>query len=228
MDKCDLLIFDCDGVLIDSEPLACGALAEAMTAAGHPMTQTEGIFTFCGNGAEPSKAIMREQGLDAEAVYADATRRMNEAFAQRLQAMSGMERVLKAFAVKLAVASNSGIERLRLSLGRTPLWPLFRGHVYSAEHVARGKPAPDLALYCLDQLAVPASKALFIDDNLHGIHCARTAGIRSIGFVDANDPRPDRASVLKNAGADFVVTGAGELFDLLAHELRLTPAATVT
>ncbi|MDB6454910.1 HAD-IA family hydrolase, partial [Falsirhodobacter sp. 20TX0035] len=99
--------------------------------------------------------------------------------------------------------------------GRTALAQRFGPHIYSAQHVAAAKPAPDLALFAVARLGVPPAEAVFIDDNIHGIHCARAAGCLAVGFVGPTDHRPDQAGVLRRAGADHVVHGAEELLHLL-------------
>lgn len=209
------LLFDCDGVLIDSEPMGCVALAEAISAAGYPMTAQDASAIFPGNGSADSIAWLEAAGLDGASVLAEADRILFAMFARTVPVVAGIEAVLTAFDVPMAVCSNSTLRRLDLSLGRTPLAGHFNGHVYSAEQVALAKPAPDLALFAAGRLGVPINDAIFIDDNVHGIACARAAGCLAIGFVGPGDHRPDQNARLRAAGAHHVVRGAGELRALL-------------
>lgn len=209
------LLFDCDGVLVDSEPAGCLALAQAISGAGLPMTAQEAAAVFPGNGAEATQHWLRQRGLDAPAVLAEADRRLFAIFARGVPLVPGIAAVLDAFDVPMAVCSNSSVRRLALSLGRTPLASRFGAHIYSAEHVAAAKPAPDLALFAATRLGVAPRQAIFIDDNIHGIACARAAGCTSVGFVGPSDHRPGHASTLRAAGANHVIRGTAELLALL-------------
>lgn len=217
MTRIDLVIFDCDGVLIDSEPLGAQALAEAISAAGHPMTRQAAETMFSGSGRVQTSALIKGLGLAVDAVLADADQRLAALFAKGVQPVAGIEPLLKSLDAKICVASNSSLLRLGASLGRTPLAALFEPHIYSADHVIKAKPAPDLALHCLAQMGTPADRAVFVDDNIHGIGCARAAGVLSIGFVGPSDHRADHAGTLRRAGANHVVHGAEELRQLLAE-----------
>jgi beta-phosphoglucomutase-like phosphatase (HAD superfamily) len=121
------------------------------------------------------------------------------------------------------VASNSTYARLEKSLGLLPLWGRFAPAIYSAEMVARPKPAPDLPLHCARAFNARPERCVMIDDSPHGVTATRLAGMIPIGFVDPADPRPGRADILREAGARFVVTGAAELPEALAGAARLVP-----
>jgi HAD superfamily hydrolase (TIGR01509 family) len=231
MNRPDLIIFDCDGVLIDSEPLASRTLSEALTAAGVAMTPLEVHQTFTGKAEVDIKRLCVEEfGLkEPNAVFSGWHKTLFETFARELKPMPGMASLVAALETAKCVASNSRQERLAASLGRTVLWPAFAPHIYGADSVARPKPAPDLLLHCAAKTGVSANACVMIDDSPHGITSARAAGMISIGFVDPADPRPDRAGVLRAAGADHVAVGAGELTSVLAAlgcVTRATPEPT--
>ncbi|MDS9469387.1 HAD family phosphatase [Paracoccus sp. MBLB3053] len=209
------ILFDCDGVLLDSEPLGCEALAQAISAAGVPLTRAEAAQIFSGNGADQSRAWMSDAGLDAKAVFAEADRILFRMFDANVPHVPGIEPVLWDFDVAMAVCSNSSIVRLEKSIMRTPLAMRFAGQVYSAEQVALAKPAPDLALFAANRLGVAPEEAIFIDDNIHGIRCARDAGCLAVGFVGPSEHRPGHAERLLEAGADHLVHGMAEFHDLL-------------
>lgn len=211
------ILFDCDGVLIDSEPLGCEALARAVTVAGRPMTREEATRVFSGNAAQASIAWMRNAGLDAAMVFADSDRILFEMFDRDIPHVEGIEAVLSGFDLPMAVCSNSSVMRLDRSIARTPLASRFGAHIYSAEHVPAPKPAPDLALYACEGLGVAPEQAIFIDDNPHGVLCARAAGCLAVGFIGPSDHRIGHAQTLRDAGADHVVQGMAEFRDLLSR-----------
>ncbi|ARO15263.1 HAD-superfamily hydrolase, subfamily IA, variant 3 [Ketogulonicigenium robustum] len=213
------IIFDCDGVLIDSEPLASATLAAALRRKNIAITAEESHRVFTGNALPVIQQICVETyGLqDVDGLFAQWQSDLFAAFATQLRPMTGMIDLLAGLGGPISVASNSSSARLRASLGVTPLWPLFAGHIYSADMVPQPKPAPDLLLLCAARMQVAAQNCTMIDDSPHGITAARAAGMRSIGFVDPNDPRPNRAAALRAAGADHVATGVPELRSLLRH-----------
>ncbi|MBW9051351.1 HAD family hydrolase [Rhizobium mesosinicum] len=214
----ELLIFDCDGVLIDSEPMASGMLAKALERAGISLSHAEVHRRFTGLSGEAARRLCREElGLaDPDPVFADAGRALYDEFSRSLQPMAGMEKLVGDLKLRKCVASNSDLERLRRSLGLFGLWAEFAPHIYSAEMVARPKPAPDLFLHCAAKLGVEPRHCLVIDDSALGVRGAVAAGMAAIGFVDPADPRSGRHEALKAAGALQTVEGAGELALALA------------
>ncbi|SIT02881.1 HAD family hydrolase [Paracoccus saliphilus] len=215
-----LVIFDCDGVLIDSEALASRLLADVLGEAGAAITSEEAHLRFTGCPTDEVLRICREDyGLCHAGQLLEVYReRLFPAFQQKLQAVQGIDRLLTRLDRPACVASNSDVERLEASLGLLPLRRYFGPHVYSAEMVASPKPAPDLVLLCLDRMGIPAGDAVMIDDSPHGIHAAATAGVAPIGFVTPGDPRPDRGDILKAAGAIAVARSVSELETVLGLE----------
>lgn len=213
----DLVIFDCDGVLIDSEPLASRTLAEALQAAGIAISPAEVHRVVTGKAESDIRKLCVDQyGLvDVDAAFAGWHAHLLEVFARELAPMSGMLELVSTLPGAKCVASNSRLARLEGSLGRTALWPYFSPHIYSAEMVALPKPAPDLLLHCAAAFDARPNYCLMIDDSAHGITAALQAGMIAIGFVDPADPRPNRIGALRNAGGHAVVTGAAELASLL-------------
>ncbi|WP_332715613.1 HAD family hydrolase [Pelagibacterium mangrovi] len=217
MDIPELIIFDCDGVLIDSEPVASRTLALALQRAGITITAEESHIVFTGNAETDIRRICIERyGLaDVEAVFARWHEDLYAEFAVSLRPMAGMLDLVSNLKAAKCVASNSGFARLEASLGRTALWPFFSPNIFSAEAVARPKPAPDLLLHCAEAFSATPARCVMIDDSPHGITSALAAGMVPIGFVDVNDPRPGRTDILASAGAAYVAVGAGELSDIL-------------
>ena len=222
MSNVELIIFDCDGVLIDSETMGATALAGAITDAGVPMTAQAAERMFSGAGYGETCALIERLGLAFAPVIVDADARMSALFDDGVSPIQGMHSVLASLQVSVCVASNSSVARLHNSLGRTPLAAFFGSHIYSADHVQHSKPAPDLALYCLAQMKMSAERAVFVDDNTHGIRCARAAGVLAIGFVGPTDHRAGHADRLRAAGADHVAHGAAALQELLTRLTQRT------
>ena len=209
----ELLIFDCDGVLIDSEPASSRVLAKALQDAGVAITPAEVLKRFTGYSVTDAKQICRtEFGVsDCDGVFARFHDNLYAEFAASLMPMPGVEQLVASLEVRKCVASNSTMDRLRHSLGLFALWSEFAPNIFSADMVARPKPAPDLFLFCAEKLGIDAKKCLVIDDSPHGIAGALAAGMTAICFIDPADPRPGREAVLAGAGATAVVTGAEEL-----------------
>jgi HAD superfamily hydrolase (TIGR01509 family) len=208
-----LLIFDCDGVLIDSEPVASRVFWQALQDAGVTMTHAEVHSRFTGYSEADAKRIcMEELGLeDATDVFENARTSLYAEFTRSLAPMPGMSQLISSLPFRKCVASNSTMERLRNSLGLFDLWGEFDPNIFSAEMVARPKPAPDLFQLCARTLKIAPRACVVIDDSVHGVAGAVAAGMKAIGFVDPNDPRPGRVDALAGAGAVAVATGSEQL-----------------
>jgi len=213
----ELIIFDCDGVLIDSEPVASRVLWQALTRAGISISLKDVHLRFVGySQADVRRICIEELGAsDPDRIFAEARDDLYAEFTRSLAPMAGMSELIHDLDTLKCVASNSGMERLERSLGFFDLWTAFAPNIFSADMVARAKPAPDLFYLCAAKLGVAPAGCMVIDDNPHGIAGAVAAGMTAIGFVDPTDMRPGRAEVLIAAGAHGVATGADELAALL-------------
>ena len=211
-----LVIFDCDGVLIDSEAIACGAISETLADFGISMSQREALDAFVGKSENDVRLDLRTRGLEDYDKYVASWREnLYAAFATDLKVIQGIEALLEQLEAPFCVASNSSHERLERSLGTTSIWSHFSQRVYSADDVERPKPAPDLVQLCLSSCNAPPETSIMIDDNASGVTAALAAGVTPIGFVDPNDPRPNRQQILREAGATIVATGAEDLLRAL-------------
>lgn len=208
----DLVIFDCDGVLIDSEIIASRTMAEALGDYGVAMTQSEAHVTFTGNSERETRAYCQEALgiIDLDGLFANWWKRLYRGF-ETIGEIDGIAEVVSNLNRPICVASNSSLFRLTRSLGRVGLWRTFHGHIFSADHVPNPKPAPDLLLHCATEMRADPARCMMVDDSPHGVESAIAAGMVAIGFVDLRDPRPGRVGVLKGAGAHFVASGSIEL-----------------
>lgn len=208
-----LLIFDCDGVLVDSEVLAHDTLREMMASLGRPMTMDEAVREFAGGSLADTIATVER--LLGRPLPADVGRHFGQLlldrFRHELKPMPGVRDAILALPHRRCVASSSSPERLRLSLEVTGLAPLFGEHVFSAVQVARGKPAPDLYLLAASTLGEPPERCIVIEDTTRGVAAGHAAGARVVGFAGAGHATPALADDLRLAGAEVVITAMGEL-----------------
>jgi HAD superfamily hydrolase (TIGR01509 family) len=217
-----LLIFDCDGVLVDSERLACGALAELITTLGHPMTTEEARLIFAG--CSQNDVLARAQDILGRPIPQrlgqQAARELLGRFRRELKPVAGVKEAIAALPYRRCVASSSPPDRLMLSLEVTGLLPLFGNDVFSAVQVASGKPAPDLFLAAARSLGQDPSGAIVIEDSTPGIEAARAAGMAAIGFADASHATADWTKRLATAGADTVIRSMAELPSAIGRLVR--------
>lgn len=214
----DLVIFDCDGVLVDSEVLACRAVAEALASIGHELSAEAVAERFVGiSNKDMYAALERERGAKLPADFDAAMNRIAAAlFERELRAMPGLDRALASLAERRCVASSSTPAMLAKKLAWTGLSASFGDAVFSAAAVARGKPAPDLFLYAAERMATAPARALVVEDSVPGIQAAKEAGMAVFGFTGGSHCRPDHGARLAEAGADLVFREMSALPALIA------------
>src|SRR5215470_1742671 len=203
----ELVIFDCDGVLVDSEPIINQAHASVLTACGYSITEQGLVERFCAmSDREMLEIVEREWGRPLPASYSERVELMIEVeFHQSLAAIEGVAEVLDALTLPICVASSSTLEQIRRKLELTRLLQHFDENLFSATIVARGKPAPDLFLYAAQQLAVAADRCLVIEDSPAGIEAARGAGMAAIGFSGGSHCGLGHGARLMKHGAALVI-----------------------
>ena len=215
----ELIIFDCDGVLVDSEPIINRAHALVLTACGHSITEEALIERFCGmSDPEMLDIIEREWGRALPASYAARVGEMIESgLRQSLAPIDGVAQLLDGLRSPRCVASSSLPEQIRRKLELTGLLPYFGENLFSATMVARGKPAPDLFLYAAQQLRAAPTRCLVIEDSPAGIDAALAAGMTAIGFSGGSHCTPAHAARLQAHGAKLVSANMRELADALVR-----------
>jgi HAD superfamily hydrolase (TIGR01509 family) len=186
----DLVIFDCDGVLVDSEPLSNRILAERLTAEGLPMTREESVRDFMGRSWASVSAVVEERlgralPGDFSERYLDA---LFEAFEAELEPVPGIEAALDAIALPTCVASSGAHERIRAALGATGLLARFDGRIFSATEVEHGKPAPDLFLHAAARMGFEPARCVVIEDSPAGVEAAQAAGMAVFGYAGRTSP----------------------------------------
>jgi HAD superfamily hydrolase (TIGR01509 family) len=196
-----LVIFDCDGVLVDSEAIANRIMAEHITATGVSITYQDCRARFVGGTLQRVMDTV-EQWLGKPLPPGwkeDFEARRNEAFRRELKAVAGIEDVLASLTAaetEFCVASSGSVEKMELTLGLTGLKRYFGERLYSASMVAHGKPAPDIFLYAAEQMGYLPETCVVVEDSPTGVTAAVAAGMRVLAYAADTD-----AEVLRVAGA---------------------------
>ena len=208
-----LIIFDCDGVLVDSEPIAHGLLAQMMTDLGHPMSTAESVQKFTGRSlADTLSRIEDVLGRSIPDQIGQRYRRLLlEHLRRDLKPIAGVKEAVAMLRYPRCVASSSSLERIHLSLEVTGLAALFGSNVFSATQVTHGKPAPDLYLFAATKMAVAPKDCVIIEDSSLGVTAGRAAGMKVIGFIGGAHSMGDAARNLASAGAYAIVSSMAEL-----------------
>jgi HAD superfamily hydrolase (TIGR01509 family) len=197
IDDVGLVVFDCDGVLVDSERLAIRAESAVLGSLGWPLTEAEVVDRFVGRSAAYMHAeVERELGrkIDWDATFARAHR---EAFDVELVAVAGVAEVVTALAAArtpICVASSSTHASIEYKLRRTGLWDAFEGCVFSVNDVASAKPAPDVFLHAARAMGVDPSACSVVEDSTSGIAAGLAAGMTVYGFAGGVTSRERLAS----------------------------------
>lgn len=224
----EAILFDCDGVLVDSEKIYVDVEREHLARIGLHYELDAYMDRFQGLGSEDFwSALDRDyralgKGPLPETFGPDLDAATLERIDRELAEISGIKQLLEAHSGPRAVASSSRLHRLIHKLKHTGLLPYFDPHVYSGEQVQNGKPAPDLFLFAADKLGVSPSATLVIEDSANGVKAGLAAGMTVWGFVGGGHSHDGHAEQLRAAGAHQVV----DSHDNLAARLRQdSPAA---
>ena len=183
MTQLGLVVFDCDGVLVDSERLAVRTEAVILDGLGWSLTESEIVDRFVGRSAEYMHGeIERELGrsIDWEAEF---EARYRQVFEHELVPVEGVVRALDRIAAPVCVASSGTHEKIRFSLGLTGLLDRFADRIFSVEDVERGKPEPDIFLYAAREMDVPPQRCAVIEDSISGVLAGLAAGMQVFAFA---------------------------------------------
>lgn len=211
------VIFDCDGVLVDSEILANRTALEMLRPYGFVMSPEEYGRLYAGKVEEDILRIVREEhGIDLPDNFNVQLRQaIDHRLDNDLQPISGMKEVIAAVALPRAVVSNSRLARVTASLQMAGLSDLFGEHVFAVDLVENPKPAPDLYLHAAQRLGVEPAACLVVEDSSSGVTAAHRAGMPVIGFLAASHIPPGHAETLMQAGAYTTANTAVELAERL-------------
>lgn len=206
MAKADLIIFDCDGVLVDSEVLSCGCLSDVLASHGIDLGVDEALELFVGRSIT---AVREHYGALGRLLPDDFSNelkiRVRERFSDALQPIEGVSGVLGNLKLPICVASSSDLDRVSFSLALTGLSGYFGGRLYTSQMVQRGKPAPDLFLHAAAAMHADPRRTLVIEDSVSGVRAGKAAGMTVWGFVGGSHyASRDGRAILQAAGADRV------------------------
>ncbi|HXW30356.1 MAG TPA: HAD family hydrolase [Xanthobacteraceae bacterium] len=207
MKRCfDLVIFDCDGVLVDSEVLSCQCLVEVLRRYDVALDLETAFTHFLGRSSVAIGDYYLGLGQSLPAEFGAALQEsIRNSFARSLTATPNVEKLLRSLDIAYCLASSSDLERIHFSLRITGLRGLFEGRIFSAEMVPEGKPAPDLFLYAAARMGARPDRTLVIEDSVSGVRAAKAAGMRVWGFVGGSHYRfRNGRALLSAAGSDRV------------------------
>jgi len=213
MARFDLVIFDCDGVVVDSERIVFEVFGSFIRSLGVHLSDAETREQFLGRTLAACMAIVeRLAGKPAppgalERYCADRDRVLRE----QVQPVAGIREVLESLTSPFCIASSGSHDKMRITLGATKLMPLFEGRLFSATEVPRGKPAPDIFLFAAERMGTSPSRTVVIEDSVNGVLAGCAAGMTVFGFVDLTP-----AEKLIEAGAVQVFTHMRNLPALLS------------
>jgi HAD superfamily hydrolase (TIGR01509 family) len=215
----DLIIFDCDGVLVDSEVISSHAHAETLTRHGYPITAEQMLVRFLGvSDREARLTIEAELGRslpgDFEAQMKQAALRR---YADDLRTIPYVSDAIAAIALPKCVASSSTPEKIRHGLTCAGLYDILAPHIFSATQVARGKPAPDLFLFAAERMNAAPEQCIVIEDSVPGVTGARAAGMVVLGFCGGSHCAPGHAEMLRGAGAAATFDDMRQLAGLIGR-----------
>uniref|UniRef100_A0A9E8CTJ8 HAD family hydrolase n=1 Tax=Bosea sp. NBC_00436 TaxID=2969620 RepID=A0A9E8CTJ8_9HYPH len=215
----DLVILDCDGVLVDSETISCRTLVDILSPFDPSYDLETVMRRYLGR---PASAVIedyeRMTGRPASAAFTrDWRTQLFAAFRQDLQPVEGVRTVVEGLGSDYCVASSSDEERIETCLRKTDLWDLFAGRIFSTTRVKRGKPAPDLFLLAASERGVAPERCLVIEDSVSGVTAAKAAGMTAYGLAAGS-----HFAVLDQRQA-LLAAGADRLFESW-RELSLAPA----
>ncbi len=215
-----LVIFDCDGVLVDSERLAIKVDMVYLERLGWPMTEAEIVERFVGRSDADMRAVIEAQlgGPIPADLDEEFERLYRETLERELEPVEGIEAVLDArvrAGTPVCVASSGTHAKFRRSLARTGLARYFDDRIFSATDVTHGKPAPDLFLHAASTLGVEPDRCAVVEDSVYGVQAAIAAGMRAFAYAGGVTP----AERLISAGPEAVIFhDMAELVPLLAGE----------
>jgi HAD superfamily hydrolase (TIGR01509 family) len=214
-----LIIFDCDGVLVDSEVISCRAHAATLTRYGYPITADQVLDRFLGvSDLEARLIVEAEMGRK---LPDDFTSQVKQATLQRyaddLQPVPYVAEAVAAINLPKCVASSGTPEKIRHGLSCAGLYDILSPHIFSAGQVKRGKPAPDLFLFAAEQMNASPARCVVIEDSVPGVTGARAAGMTVLGFHGGSHCRPGYADTLRAAGAAVTFDDMRQLAGLIGQ-----------
>ncbi|NEV01918.1 HAD family hydrolase [Bradyrhizobium uaiense] len=215
----DLVIFDCDGVLVDSEVISCRAHADTLTRHGFPITPDGVLKRFLGVSDREARRIVESEigralpdTFEAEVKHATLS-----FYADDLNAIAHVGDAIAALALPKCVASSGTPEKIHHGLTCAGLYDQLAPHIFSATQVQRGKPAPDLFLFAANQMGANPGRCVVIEDSVAGVTGGRAAGMTVLGFCGGSHCTEEHEDMLRKAGAAITFADMRQLPDLIGR-----------
>lgn len=196
-----LIIFDCDGVLVDTEAISCGVIAEETRKLGGNLSNQEAVDTFAGTSMQFVKAFLEERLGKSLPENFEATyrKRTFEEFEKNLKPIPGIHQVVQNLKIPFCVASNAPVNKVEFNLKLTKLYPYFENNIFSAYQVKAWKPDPTLFLTAAKTMGFDPSECLVVEDSPSGVKAAITANMKVLGYGHGK-----KIDILKGHGATVI------------------------
>jgi HAD superfamily hydrolase (TIGR01509 family) len=221
--KLAAVIFDCDGVLVDSEKLALEVELEVLAGLGLTFERDDYVLRFMGLSTDAFHVAIEQESLKrlgrSVAAEVRGSERLRQVMIEHLTEVPGAVEAISALKQPKAIASSGSRAGLERKLKQTGLWDHFVPYVFSADHVANAKPAPDLFLHAAAALGVAPETCLVLEDSVNGVIAAKAAGMTVWGFLGGGHAHDGLGQRLLAAGAERVVKDWPEAVGLFAGHL---------
>lgn len=210
-----LIMFDCDGVLVDSEIIAAQVDSEDLAEIGFEISPDEIVRRFAGlTSADIVEVVEAEIGRRIEPEFLEKQKkRLSERLAKEVEAVPGIIELLDQLDGPRCVCSNSSSERLKIMMERTGIWDRFESYIWSSVEVGSKQPKPDPNVYnyALEQFRSNPRDAIVVEDSVFGVTAGHAAGARVVGFTGGSHAWPGLADLLTSAGAETVINKLSDL-----------------
>ncbi|MGY3584720.1 HAD superfamily hydrolase (TIGR01509 family) [Bradyrhizobium sp. USDA 4341] len=215
----DLVIFDCDGVLVDSEVISCRAHADTLTRHGFPITPDGVLKRFLGVSDREARRIVESEIGRAlpESFEAEIRHATLSLYADDLNAIAYVGEAIAALTLPKCVASSGTPQKIHHGLTCARLYDQLAPHIFSAAQVKRGKPAPDLFLFAATRMGASPARCIVIEDRVAGVTGGRAAGMTVLGFCGGSHCTAGHENMLRQAGAAITFEDMRQLPDLIAQ-----------
>jgi HAD superfamily hydrolase (TIGR01509 family) len=216
-EQIDLIIFDCDGVLVDSEVIGGRVYADYLTSAGFPHSPEECDSRYLGMSDASMVHMFAAAGTPLPTTFIEDVHKLErEVMARDLEAIPGIGDVLQALETPFCLASSGHPAKISHSLAKTGLTDFFSDNVFSAVQIKNGKPAPDLFLHAAKEMNSTPGRAIVIEDSPAGVQAGVAAGMTVVGFLGGSHIQPGHDETLRGHGAHHIVDHMADLPALLA------------
>ncbi len=215
------IIFDCDGVIVDSEIVATRIALEVLSPYGYTSNEESHCRRFSGMLSSKILDIIFDELGQAQpsTLTAELDEAFRREFEQALQPIQGMPALMKSLNMPISIVSNSDVAGVELSLRISGLTDISGGRIFSSEHVPNPKPHPDVYNLAVDTIRLPKDQLIVVEDSISGVSAAKAAGLTVIGFLGASHIFDGHDEKLRKIGVDYLAQDARELESIFSQLL---------